>query len=125
MSINNSYRLASYDNLYVRNQAEQSQQKARVVSEVKHTRFTFEENSPEQTTNTSQSSSYESYFANSAQELFYTSSNTIASGAQRFRHTASFKEAKSTQLDEKRHQNYFNQIMNFERPSGNWVDVQV
>lgn len=125
MSINNSYRLASYDNLYVRNQAEQGQQKARVVSEVQHTRFTLEEHSTDNLKNTSKTNSYESSFTNAAQELFYTSSNTIASGSQRFRHTASFKEAKSTQLDEKRHQNYFNQIMNFERPSGNWVDVQV
>lgn len=125
MSINQSYRLASYNTMYVRNQAEQSQQKARVVSEVQRSRFTYEEHSTEQSKTTAQSGTYQSPYLNTAQELFYTSSSTNASGAQRFKHTASFKEAKSTQLDEKRHQNYFDQIINFERPSGNWVDVLV
>ncbi len=28
------------------------------------------------------------------------------------------------QRDLKRHQNYFNQIMNYENPAGSWIDVQ-
>lgn len=32
-------------------------------------------------------------------------------------------ESKFNNIDLKRHQDYFNQMMNFDTPSGSWIDI--
>ena len=74
-----------------------------------------------------------SAFVNSAQELF----NSMAQGLEdlkaftyesinpsNFARSFSSPGTEMHQIDLKRHQNYFNQMMNFDTPSGSWIDIK-
>ncbi|MCR9133479.1 MAG: hypothetical protein NXI08_12915 [bacterium] len=73
------------------------------------------------------------FINNSAQEIHQTISDGFQElsflsqkRAHPFAYVNSSSDAQSdyNQRDLKRHQNYFNQIMNYENPAGSWVDVQ-
>ena len=127
MSINNSYRLAAYSESYVHNRAEANQHKTRVVTAVRNEKFTLNDSSAKQAqVDYSSSIDVDSLFDNSAQELFYSVSDSSSYAHRAFResyvNSASSKYSHS-QIDVKRHQGYFNQMMNFNNPSGSWVDT--
>jgi hypothetical protein len=73
------------------------------------------------------------FLNNTAQEIHQTISDGFQElsflsqqRAHPFAYVSSSSETQSdyNQRDLKRHQNYFNQIMNYENPAGSWIDVQ-
>ncbi|MBO6793837.1 MAG: hypothetical protein JJ895_08005 [Balneolaceae bacterium] len=75
----------------------------------------------------------EFFRSNSAQEIHQSISDgyqelsfLTQQRAHPFAYVNSANDADSdySQRDFKRHQNYFNQIMNYENPAGSWIDVQ-
>lgn len=71
-------------------------------------------------------------FSSAAHEIYSTVSSTFHELMDLTQHRLnpiafskinSASKTSFNNVDLKRHQNYFNQMMNFDTPSGNWVDV--
>ncbi len=73
-------------------------------------------------------------FSSAAQEIYSTVSSTFEELVQlthqrlnplAFANINASPNSRFNNVDLKRHQNYFNQMMNFDTPSGSWIDTKV
>ena len=133
MSINNSYRVTVQSGVVAPTRTVEGLPKNRIVTEVNPKTLTYKESTTSQSTEKLNSSfETESLFSNTAQELFYNGAEATKTvnpfAYNRFQNPV-FSSASSAdtsnQVEVKRHQNYFNQIMNFENPVGSWIDRRV